>query len=272
MSGQRLSRGREADRVQVGPLDVHRCTERWLLDNFSERINGKIGGVITYAHLHTLSCAIRDPEFATSITDCDLCYCDGIGVSYISLRLNMKWLPKVTANSFIGAFRDRAIEFHWKVALIGSRPDVLSRAALFFNQEAICVAYTHHGYFDDPKMQTLLERDLIELKPDLIIVGLGQSLQERWALGFKAKLPGTLFLCAGNLFAYLAGEEWRCRKWVRKLGFEWILRLMRDPRRLWRRYLIDGPRIIITAVFKGRLNDWTKMHGRPHPANIFTNW
>jgi len=239
-------------RLQVGPLRLYSCSEQELLNEISEYTITKRGFVITYAHLHTLALAKEDGAVAKSINSCDICYCDGIGVSYTSILTNGHWLSKVTANNFIDKLTDVARIHRWRVAIIGGRPETVSAARRYFSQRGALIVYSQSGYFNESQ-DDIIRQDLVEIEPDLIFIGMGQDRQEKLALSLKILLPRTVLFCVGGLFSFIAGEEWPCPVWVRKLGLEWTIRLASSPHRLWRRYLLEGPRLLLGAMVWRRL-------------------
>jgi len=239
-------------KLQVGPLRLSRCSEHELLKKIYEYTIAKRGSIITYAHLHTLALAKEDGAFAKTINNCDICYCDGIGVSYMSILINGHWLSKVTANNFIDKLTHVARIHMWRIAIIGGRPETISAARRYFSQCGALIVYSQDGYFDEARGD-IIRQELAEIEPDLILIGMGQDRQEKFAFSLKQLLPRTVLFCVGGLFSFIAGEEWPCPIWVRKIGLEWTIRLASSPDRLWRRYLLDGPRLLLRALVWRRL-------------------
>jgi exopolysaccharide biosynthesis WecB/TagA/CpsF family protein len=234
-------------KLQVGPLRLSRCSEQELLNEIYEYTIAKRGCIITYAHLHTLALAKEDGAVVKNINSCDICYCDGIGVSYISILINGHGLLKVTANNFIDKLTDVARIHRWTIAIIGGRPETVSAARRYFSQRGALIVYSQDGYFNEARGDIILQ-ELAEIEPDLVLIGMGQDRQEKFALSLKQLLPRTVLFCVGGLFSFIAGEEWPCPIWVRKIGLEWTIRLASSPHRLWRRYLLEGPHLLLRAM------------------------
>jgi exopolysaccharide biosynthesis WecB/TagA/CpsF family protein len=234
-------------KLQVGPLRLSRCSEQELLNEIVEYTIAKRGCIITYAHLHTLAVAKQDEAIAKTVNGCDICYCDGIGVSYMSILTNGQWLPKVTANNFIGKLTDIALFHRFKIAIIGSRPEIISAVKEYLRQRGALIVYSRDGYFNEAQGESV-RQELADIEPDLILIGMGQDRQEKFAFSLKQLLPRTVLFCVGGLFSFIAGEEWPCPIWMRKFGLEWTIRLASSPRRLWRRYLLEGPRLLLRAM------------------------
>ena len=85
-------------------------------------------------------------------------------------------------------------------------------------------------------------------KPDLLIVGLGMPLQERWLADNWSSIDAGVALTAGATFDYISGELRRAPRWMTDNGLEWLGRLLLEPGRLWKRYIIGNP-IFFWRVF-----------------------
>jgi len=186
-------------KLQVGPLRLSRCSEQELLNEVSEYTIAKRECIITYAHLHTLALATKDGAVAKTINCCDICYCDGIGVSYMSILTNGQWLPKVTANNFVDKLTDIALVNRLKIAIIGGRPETISTAKEYFNQRGALIVYSRDGYFNEIHGD-IIRQELVYIEPDLILIGIGQDRQEKFAFSLKHLLPRTVLFCLGGLF------------------------------------------------------------------------
>jgi N-acetylglucosaminyldiphosphoundecaprenol N-acetyl-beta-D-mannosaminyltransferase len=114
---------------------------------------------------------------------------------------------------------------------------------------------THHGYFD--KTQGCAENEAVieqinTVKPNILIVGFGMPLQERWLMENWDRIDANVALTGGAVFDYVSGELRRAPRWMTENGLEWLGRLIIEPRRLWKRYLIGNP-IFLWRVLKQRL-------------------
>jgi N-acetylglucosaminyldiphosphoundecaprenol N-acetyl-beta-D-mannosaminyltransferase len=89
-----------------------------------------------------------------------------------------------------------------------------------------------------------LEKSLLEVRPDVLWVGLGAPKQEIWMSQVADRLNVPLMIGVGAAFEFLAGTKSAAPRWMSNLGLEWFFRLVTEPRRLWRRYLLGNPRFV----------------------------
>ena len=96
------------------------------------------------------------------------------------------------------------------------------------------------GFLSDPAYLAALEQRLLAAHPDICYVGLPVGLSEPLMERLRPVLPHTWFLGIGVTFSYVSGEVHKPPPWVRRMGLEWFARLCQEPRRLARRYLLEG--------------------------------
>ncbi|MBL0730699.1 WecB/TagA/CpsF family glycosyltransferase [Piscinibacter sp. HJYY11] len=127
-----------------------------------------------------------------------------------------------------------------RVFLFGARPEVVGEASRTverrFGHEVVG-ALSGYGV-DDAEVC----RRIRDAEPDVVLVALGNPLQERWILDHAKALPPALYVGVGALFDFLAERAVRAPVWVRKLRLEWLFRLLQEPKRLWKRYTVDAVR------------------------------
>jgi len=114
---------------------------------------------------------------------------------------------------------------------------------------------TYHGYFDktpgSPGNEAVIQA-INAVKPNILIVGFGMPLQERWLMENWDRVEASVALTGGAVFDYVSGDLRRPPCWMTSHGLEWLGRLLIEPRRLWQRYLIGNP-LFLWRVLKQRL-------------------
>lgn len=143
-----------------------------------------------------------------------------------------------------------AQERGWRLFYLGGKPGVAERAAekLRASYPALQIA-THHGYFD---MHSEENRRIIDqinaFSPHILLVGMGMPRQEEWVLQNKRFLQVNVLLTSGAFFDYIAGAIPTPPRWMGQVGLEWLYRLLAEPRRLWKRYLVEPFYLLPLAI------------------------
>lgn len=104
-----------------------------------------------------------------------------------------------------------------------------------------------NGYSDMNQNDFLIE-SINRTKTDVVFVALGMPKQEEWIYRNIDKLNATIFFPVGALLDYVSGMKKRCPRWMSSMGIEWIYRLLTEPQKVWRRYLIGNPLLICRSL------------------------
>ena len=214
--------------------------------------------VLSYVNIHTLNIAYETPWFREFLNRSYLSFCDGYGVKLAAWLTGQDLPGRFTPPDFIEWVCDVARYQGWRVFFLGAKPGIAQRAAdqLTLKLPGLQIQ-THHGYFE--KAADCLENRLVleqinRFQPNILVVGFGMPMQEKWILENISSLPINIAFPVGALFDFLSGEIPRGPRWLTDHGFEWLSRLVIEPHRLWRRYLIGNPlffwRIFIHHVMR----------------------
>jgi len=164
---------------------------------------------------------------------------DGIGMDLAAAMVHGRRFKENLNGTDFTPFLFRTASTPLRVYMIGGRPEVLARASEFVHQR-LCqrVVGVCDGY-DGLKNTPDLVAHINQAKPDVVLVALGNPVQERWILDHRDALDAGLLMGVGALFDFWAGDKPRAPKLVQKLHLEWLYRLALEPRRLMRRYTLD---------------------------------
>ena len=216
--------------------------------------------IITYANIHAVNLAFEQPWFRDILNRSDLVFCDGFGVK-LGARLLGQHLPeRFTPPDWIDVLAALSASHRVRLFLLGARPGVaeLAAARLRDSYPGVQIVGTHDGYFDKRAGSAQNESIITAInaaQPQIILVGFGMPMQELWLKENWDRLEVNVVLTVGALFDYVSGTVARGPRWMTDHGLEWLARLIIEPRRLWRRYLIGNP-LFLWRVFKQRMGWW----------------
>jgi N-acetylglucosaminyldiphosphoundecaprenol N-acetyl-beta-D-mannosaminyltransferase len=105
----------------------------------------------------------------------------------------------------------------------------------------------HHGYFKQENGVDVITQ-INKANPQILFVGMGMPLQEKWIMDNAEFLPACVMFDVGACFDFVAGEKPRCPNWMADHGLEWLFRFLMEPRRLWKRYLIGNPLFLLRVM------------------------
>lgn len=195
---------------------------------------------IAIANANTVNIARRESDFRNALRSF-LVLNDGTGVGIASKwKYGKTFAENLNGTDFVPRLLTGSSQT-LRVFLLGGRPEVVKRAARNFAARYPQHHWVGHedGYFDAGDEALLCER-VREAKPDLLLVAMGNPLQEKWIARCAERTGAAVCIGVGALFDFVAGEVDRAPVWVRRIGCEWVFRLVQEPGRLWRRYLLGN--------------------------------
>ena len=164
------------------------------------------------------------------------------------------WLARLAGHSGVGrvygpdimlAEMEDSVRTGHRHFFYGGRPGVTDRLRKTFTSRFPGVAIV--GTFTPPiaPVEELCNSDTADLinqaRPDIVWVGISTPKQEMWMAGMRTLLQAPVLIGVGAAFDFHSGTVRQAPPWMQRIGLEWLFRLVSDPRRLWRRYLVDNP-------------------------------
>jgi alpha-1,3-mannosyltransferase len=206
-----------------------------------ERFQRGAPNIVAFANAHTLNMTAADPA-VRSVLDRSIVFNDGVGIDIASRVLFGKAFPEnLNGTDFVPHYL-RQSQNRYRIFLVGAKPGVAERAArklarLAPGHEIVGLS---HGYVPRAQMPELIAR-IRRARADVLLVAMGNPEQEAWLNRHLPESGCRLGFGVGALFDFLADDVARAPAWMRSARIEWIFRMLQEPRRLWRRYLVDMP-------------------------------
>lgn len=230
--------------IAVGGYPVRKTTTRELSAMLIERIPRRTSTALFFANTNLImQCRALLPQM---LDDRVIVVNDGVGLSLAAALFHGdRFRENLNGTDFVPHLLSRT-GVPMRVYLIGGKPAVLERAVGWVRDRlGQTVVGAAHGYRDLDNAQLIDE--IRDAAPDVILVALGNPLQEAWILRHRKILNVGVLIGVGALFDFWAGEKPRAPRLVRTLRLEWLFRLLLEPRRLFRRYTVDVMQFLWTC-------------------------
>jgi N-acetylglucosaminyldiphosphoundecaprenol N-acetyl-beta-D-mannosaminyltransferase len=200
--------------------------------------------------------ANRDDFLRRVLSEADLVTADGMSVVWASRLLGQPLRERVTGIDLFERLIAHAAERGLRVYFLGARDEAARGVVERFTRRHpnLLVAGYRNGYFNAEESGEIVEQ-IRGSAADLLFVAMGSPAQERWIASNLARSGVRFALGVGGSFDHLSGQARRAPLWMQRAGIEWLHRLMREPRRLWRRYLIGNALfiwLVARQAFSGR--------------------
>ncbi|MFH1196009.1 MAG: WecB/TagA/CpsF family glycosyltransferase [bacterium] len=196
---------------------------------------------LLYTNAHIITIIKSNTALAEALNSADHIYSDGFGIWLSAKLFRLKEFHRFNWTDHAVLFLSLAAKHGWKIFFIGSTNQVLLRAKniLLEKYPEIKIVGFLDGYDESSKSKAI---DIINNSfADILWVGMGSPKQEIWINYNREKLNIPVIQAVGDVFTFLAGEKIRGPILFQKLGIEWFFRLLSNPKRFWKRYLIGIP-------------------------------
>ena len=214
---------------------------------------GMYARAVYIVNAHTLNIACDDPTYREVLNDADTVFGDGTGVRWAARWQGKKMIDNLVGTDLLPFFFVNTMERRYRYYLVGAQPEVVARAAGFLTAQfpGLNVVGHQHGHYDRATHDDVIAK-INEAKPDVLMVGMGNPIQERWIHDNRKQLTGVkLAVGVGGLFDHWGGVLTRAPRWVRRNGFEWAQLMVQQPHK-WRRYLVGNPKFLARVAHEAR--------------------
>lgn len=241
--GAALLTGERRSRVVLDAVAIDACSERDVLDAVMTAASEGRGGWIVTVNVDVLRSLHRDAALRRLIAPATFVVADGMPLVWLARLLRTPLPERVAGASLISSLTQEAAGT-LSVYLLGGPPGVARSAAeaLLRENPSLRIAGAHSppmGFERDAGEFAAAIAAVVDATPDIVFCGLGFPKQEEVIARLRHELPQAWFLGCGAALSFVAGTLPRAPRWMQRAGLEWLHRLLVEPRRLARRYLVD---------------------------------
>lgn len=231
--------GKQAPKVEILGMDFDNFSMQELLQKLQK-------GIIFTPNVDHLMKLRSDPDFAQVYKKADFKICDSQIVMYASKFLGKTLKEKLSGSDLFPSFCEHhKYNENIKIFLLGGQEGVARKAQERINQkierDIIVGEYSPpFGFEHSPEECERVVEQIRSSNATVVAVCLGAPKQEKWIATYSDRLPNVdIFMAVGAVVDFEAGTKPRAPQYVSELGLEWLYRLICEPRRLWRRYLLE---------------------------------
>jgi len=201
------------------------------------------GGLVVTPNVDHLVKLEHDTALKAAYAMADLAFVDGTPLVWMSHLLATPLPERVSGSDLTLPLTRVASSRGWRVYLLGGAPGAASAAAERMRRECnatiVGVDTPDISVEGDVAADDSIVARILETRPDLIFVAFGSPKQERLSVRIRDRVSPAVLVCVGVSLSFVADHLRRAPPFVSRLGLEWLFRLVHEPRRLWRRYLVD---------------------------------
>lgn len=208
--------------------------------------------LITTLNAHSYNTLKKDPDFRKALRASDMLLPDGISVVLAARVLQGKKIKKIAGDDLFRYEMQRIHAKKGKCFFLGSSDAILNRIEEkakrdFPGLQVFCYSPPYKPEFTKEESLEMIEA-VNKVEPDVLFVGMTAPKQEKWAFAHYNQLNADHICCIGAVFDFYAGTVQRAPNWLINAGMEWFYRLIREPRRMWKRYLIGNTLFVMELL------------------------
>ncbi|RUS98021.1 acetyl-mannosamine transferase [Dulcicalothrix desertica PCC 7102] len=241
------------NKVKILNLEIDNLSKVEFLDTLQS-------GVVFTPNVDHLMKLQKDPEFVQAYSVSNYKVCDSQILLLAARLLGTPIREKISGSDLLPAFythhqQNESI----KIFLLGAREGVAAQAQQNINlkigRNIVVGSYSPSFGFENNDLECQQIVEIINNSgATVLVIGVGAPKQEKWICKYKEQLQNIkIFMALGATIDFEAGNMKRAPKWISQIGFEWLFRLLCEPKRLWKRYLIEDIPFLL-LILKQKLN------------------
>ncbi len=247
-----IIKGKLIKKISFLGISVAVLNRKEIVDVILEFAKGNRVRTAFYINAHCINIARADKEYRDILNKADLVYAGGQGVVWSARFLGCPLSQRVNIIDFFDLLVERLIEKEISIYLLGASQDVVKKAAQELRNKGLKIAGYRDGFFEPDEEKEVI-REINNLRPDILLVGMGVPKQEKWIYRHRQELNTNLCWAVGGAFDLFAGRFRKTPAWISSCGLEWLYLGLQSPRRLVKRYLLGNFRFIFyTLKYKFR--------------------
>jgi N-acetylglucosaminyldiphosphoundecaprenol N-acetyl-beta-D-mannosaminyltransferase len=249
--------------MEIGSVPVDLVDRARALEAIGELVAEGRGGTVFTPNVDHVVRAARDASFCAAYGRTRLALADGKPIVWAARLSGFPLRERVTGADLFMPLLARSAEKGWRVYLLGGRLGASEKLLEIAKRdlpslEIVGVGPPTRAISADPKLLDAEVRAIRDARPEIVLVCLGSPLQEVWSDEVARELSPALLFGLGSAMDVAVGMQARAPLWMQDNGLEWLYRLGSEPRRLWKRYLVDDVQfapILVRTVLANRLRD-----------------
>ena len=258
-------------RIRFGELWVDSLTFFEALDEIEALVVAGRGGSVFTPNVDHVVNVDANPSFREAYASASLSLADGQPLVWTSRLLGAQLPEKISGSDLLLPLMERAAARRWRVHLLGGGPGVAEKAAeVLTRQLGVTIVGCDAPMVSlepDPAGDVALIERIRGTRPHLLLVALGAPKQELWLHRVGPRIRPAVGIGVGAALDFVAGAR-RAPRWMSHAGLEWLFRLLQEPRRLGRRYLLDDPKFLLILCRTLRLPRALRIRTESRPGAI----
>ena len=228
------------DKVVLFGVPIDNLTLAETLDRIDEMIRNGATHQHVVVNVDKIVKLQADEKLREAILSCDMINADGQPIVWASRLLQQPIKERVTGVDLFASLVERCAARGYRPFFLGAKQEIVARVVEILERRhsTLKIAGWRNGYWKPPEEEKVVE-EIRQAKPDVLFVAMSSPKKEMFLNTWKQQLKVPFVMGVGGTFDVVAGQVKRAPRWMQRSGMEWLFRLAQEPRRMWRRYLVE---------------------------------
>jgi N-acetylglucosaminyldiphosphoundecaprenol N-acetyl-beta-D-mannosaminyltransferase len=224
------------------------------INHINKKIKNKEKSSFYFVNPDCFNKTFKDQTYLDVLQKGNFVFPDGIGVNIACKILKTPLKQNINGTDMFPFICRAAVKENHSLYLLGAKPGVVEKMKKSIEEKfpGIRIIGCRDGYFDRNKENKAVINKINKLAPDILLIAFGAPVQEKWIHNNFDELNPIILMGVGGLFDFYSGNTKRAPVWMRETGIEWVYRILQEPKRMWKRYVIGNP------LFLFRVLKWKK--------------
>ncbi len=244
------------NQLDIFGIKMLNLTMKDAISMLERRIDGKIHSPAYFVNADCLNKVLVDKDYLDILKNNEIVFPDGSGVNLAAKMLGSYLKENVNGTDMLPHLCELAQARGYRIFLLGAAEGVAKAMSerLLDTYPQLNICGFRNGYFDWDNEAESVINEINLAQADILLIAFGAPLQEKFIHRFGEMIHAPLQMGVGGLFDFYSGRITRAPIWMRQTGLEWVFRLIQEPGRMWRRYILGNP-LFVFRVYRWNKNE-----------------
>lgn len=230
------------DKLNLLGIPIDNLTMAAAIETILDWLNDEGSRQICFVNADCVNIAYNNNAYLKVLNNADLCLADGIGIKLAGKFMAQEIAQNLCGTDMFPRLCQRISGTDVTLFLLGAKPQATEGVTNWIHAHypGITVCGYQHGYFQPEEEPAIIQR-IKDSGAQLLLVAFGVPKQDIWIHEHLKETRVRVAIGVGGLFDFYSGLIPRAPRWIREIGMEWLYRLLQEPSRMWRRYVVGNP-------------------------------
>ncbi|HNX00416.1 MAG TPA: WecB/TagA/CpsF family glycosyltransferase [Candidatus Cloacimonadota bacterium] len=241
----------DAKRICLLDVEFYNIEMQEAVEMIDKAIIEKAHANVFFINADCLNKTMDDKEYAGILQSNDIIFPDGSGINLGCKMIGKPLRANTNGTDMFPFLCELAQDKGYGIYLLGAKPGIVDKLSDILQRKYpnLRISGYRNGYFNWETQNDEVVAGINDSHADMLFVAFGAPLQEKWISWNCGKLETSVNLGVGGLFDFYSETIPRAPQWMRELGIEWVYRLIQEPKRMWKRYIIGNPLFLYRVYF-----------------------